>query len=70
MQDLTLSSPSAIVVVRRDRIPWVTGNQLDSAEEITGFPELIAFIRNNYQYKVSFEDLDIYLKRDAVGNSK
>jgi len=70
MQELALIPPSAIVIVHRDQLPWVTGNQLDSAEEIKGFPELIAFIRNSYEYKVSFEDLDIYVKKGTTGNSK
>jgi hypothetical protein len=70
MQELALSPPSAIVVVHRDQIPRVTGNQLDSAEEMKGFPELTAFIRNSYEYKVSFEDLDIYVKKGTFGNIK
>jgi hypothetical protein len=70
MQELALFLPSAIVVVHRDQIPRVTGNQLDSAEEMKGFPELTAFIGNSYEYKVSFEDLDIYVKKCTISNIK
>jgi hypothetical protein len=63
MKELSANPPSAIVVVHHDELSWVTGSNLDSAEELKGFPELSMLLKNNYQYAVSFRDLDLYVQK-------
>jgi len=64
ISELTSSPPSAIVVVHNDQLPHVTGNQLDSAKELESFTELSNFIAEGYTYVKSFEDMDIYIRKN------
>jgi hypothetical protein len=62
MKELSNRPPAAIIVVHKDRLDWVTGSTLDSAEELRRFPELAALLKDGYHYAISFEDLDIYMQ--------
>jgi hypothetical protein len=66
MEELSAKPPSAIVVVHHDELSWVTGSNLDSAEELKGFLELSVLLKNNYQYVISFRDLDLYVKKNIA----
>jgi hypothetical protein len=66
MRDLESSPPEAVVVQHNDVFPMVTGNALDSAQELPGFPELEALLASHYDLVKSIEDFDLYLKKDAA----
>lgn len=61
MADLRKAPPAVLVVEHHDVFPMVTGNNLDSADSLRGFPEMSAFIQDGYQIAESIEDFDIYL---------
>lgn len=63
IEELTRSRPAAFVVEHRDVFPQVTGNRLDSADSLPGFPELNGFLRENYWFVSTIEDFDIYERR-------
>jgi hypothetical protein len=56
MADLAAKPPEFIVVERRDVIPGVTGDTLDSAGSLKGFPELQTLIQRNYKVTFTHED--------------
>jgi hypothetical protein len=64
IEELTASPPAAIVVVRGDRLPWVTGNRLDSRETLRDFPELGALLQRRYRPAKRIDDLTIWLRAD------
>jgi len=64
MAELTAAPPAAIVVVRGDRLPWVTGNRLDSFESLRDFPELSAILQSRYRLAKRIGDLEIRLRND------
>ncbi len=63
--DLVNSAPAAIVVEHGDRFPWVTGDFLDSAEVLQGFPALESLLRQTYEPAGTIERFDLYLLRSA-----
>lgn len=63
VRDLRRSPPAAIVVDTRDSIPWVTGNDRSSAEELETFPELREFLRRRYSRAARIGRFEIYLER-------
>jgi hypothetical protein len=63
MRDLERTPPAAIVVEHRDVFPAVTGNNLDSADSLRGFPQLAALLRDGYWRVDTIEDFDLYLPR-------
>lgn len=63
LEDLAAHPPSAIVVEHHDVFPMVTGNPLDSADTLPGFPELRAFIDTRYALAGTFGDIDVFLER-------
>lgn len=63
MRDLDAGRPAAIVVEHRDVFPMVTGDAIDSADTLRGFPELNGLIASRYALGVSIEDFDVYLER-------
>jgi hypothetical protein len=66
LRDLGAHPPAAIVVQRNDVFGVVTGNNLDSRQELPNFPELRALVDDRYDPVVTIEDFDIYLPRPAV----
>ena len=66
MQELTQSPPSVIVTLKRDAIPHVTGNKLDSAKSLETFPQLDRIIRERYTKVVYAEDLTVYMRNDLI----
>jgi hypothetical protein len=67
IQELTAAPPTAIVVVHRDSLPWVTGNPLDSAAALTTFPELQQLLQEEYRHAWRLGDLQILLRRGWPG---
>ena len=65
INDLDRSRPEAIVVEHSDRLPWVTGNSLDSAAAVQEFPALQALIRDAYEPAGTIRRFDLYLRKDA-----
>jgi hypothetical protein len=63
MDDLSRRPPAAIVVEHHDVFPAVTGNRLDSATELDGFPDLARLLTEGYQRSSQIEPFDIYLRR-------
>ena len=63
LSDLRHTPPAMIVVQHGDRFRWVTGDELDSAQALTEFPELRHLIDTSYQAAGSVEDFDLYEKR-------
>lgn len=63
MGDLAADPPAAIVVEHRDVFPMVTGDAIDSADTLRGFPALGELIAGRYALAVTIEDFDVYLER-------
>lgn len=63
MADLARTPPAAIVVEHRDVFPMVTGDVLDSADTLRGFPALAALLDDRYELAAAVEDFDVYLER-------
>lgn len=61
MRDLAANKPKAIVVERRDVFPMVTGDAIDSADTLKGFPELRDLIADHYEHAATIEDFEIYV---------
>jgi len=64
IEELTASPPAIVVVVREDRLPWVTGNRQDSFESLRDFPELLEMLRSRYRLAKRIDDLEIRLRDD------
>ncbi len=59
LADLRRDPPAAIVVVRNDAIPWVTGVPFDSETALGYFPDLARLIRAEYRPAAEVEDFVI-----------
>jgi hypothetical protein len=66
LRDLRAHPPAAIVVQKNDVFGAVTGNNLDSRDELPNFPELRAIIEDRYDPAPAIEDFDIYYRRAAA----
>jgi hypothetical protein len=66
IEDLNESQPSAIITLKRDRFPYVVGNDLDSEESLATFPQLSHLIDDRYKSVVVAEDLTVYMRKDLV----
>lgn len=60
MQELEARPPAAIVVVREDRFPHVTGNGQDGAQALRGFSELAQLIDRRYTPAARIGDIEIH----------
>ncbi len=60
LKDLSINRPKVIVVQRRDVFPAVTGNERDSHDELSTFPELQSLIDAQYRKVREIEDFEIY----------
>jgi hypothetical protein len=65
MAELSAAPPAAIVVVRGDRLPWVTGDRRDSFEVLRDFPELSELLERRYRRAKQFGDLTIHVRDDG-----
>jgi hypothetical protein len=63
LQELAQSNPAAIVIEHGDRLPWVTGNNLDSAEALGQFPALSQLIKMDYAATGTIGSFSLYLRR-------
>jgi hypothetical protein len=63
MRDLEAGPPAAIVVERRDVFPMVTGDAIDSADTLKGFPALSDLLESRYDLETTIDHFDIYLER-------
>ena len=66
MEELYKTNPSVIVVVRRDALPHVTGNKLDSQSALKTFPRLDRFVRERYRRALVVEDLTVFKRADLL----
>jgi hypothetical protein len=62
LRDLHEHPPAAIVVQRNDVFGVVTGNNLDSRQELPNFRALEALVDEHYAPAVTIEDFEIYLR--------
>jgi hypothetical protein len=60
LKDLSLNRPKIIVVEHWDVFPSVTGNKLDSRDELPNFPELKALIDHQYRKVREIDHFEIY----------
>jgi hypothetical protein len=65
MRELREQPPAAVVVGHHDLLPMVTGDYLDSAHVLDGFPELRSMIELEYQHFARVQDFDVYFARQA-----
>jgi hypothetical protein len=63
--ELSAAPPAAIVVVRGDRLPWVTGDERDSFETLRDFPELSELLERRYRREKRIGDLTIHVRDDG-----
>jgi hypothetical protein len=63
MRELEAGRPAAIVVEHRDVFPMVTGDVVDSADTLRGFPALAELIAARYVLNTTIEDFDVYLEQ-------
>ena len=63
MQELRDDPPAAIVVVKSDSLPYVTGRKADSLTVLAEFPKLEEFLEAGYNPRRRFEDLQVWLRR-------
>ena len=69
MGELRARRPSSIVTSSKDPIYHVTGSRLDSAQSLLEFPELSAFIKDNYRQAAAFHNLTVYTRSRAVNSA-
>jgi len=60
MQDLGNNPPAVIVVQHNDVFPAVTGTQNDSAADLRDFPGLANLLAEDYGYRKSIQEFDLY----------
>ncbi len=60
VRELRKSPPAVFIVVRKDAIPSVSYTHDDSEKFLRVFPELAAFIRENYQHSMAIENFEVY----------
>jgi hypothetical protein len=65
LAELAQQPPAAIVLVRNDRFPHVTGNEQDGEEALRGFPALSRRVQREYVPAARFGDLEIRRRADA-----
>lgn len=68
MEDLRARPPAALVVVHKDRVPHVTGNQQDSQHALLTFPELRELIDREYRFERTIDDMDVYRREGPPGS--
>jgi hypothetical protein len=59
LRELAARPPAAVVVVHGDPLPAVTGDALDSAAALAGFPALARWLDEGYALGARFGDLEI-----------
>jgi hypothetical protein len=62
LRDLAAKPPAAVVVQHGDTFKYVTGDELDSHDALSTFPELGALL-DRYRLAETVADLDIYTSR-------
>ena len=66
LANLAVSPPSVIAVERFDVFEKVTGNTLDSAAVLPGFPELHALVEEQYREVFATNRFVLYARREAA----
>ena len=64
MEDIRRSSPAVVAVEHGDVFSWMTGNNMDSAQALKGFPELNKWM-DNYEIVENIGSYDIYVRRNG-----
>jgi hypothetical protein len=65
MYDLGKSPPRFLVVVRHDKVPFISYKNLDSEQFLETFPELAAFIKRGYGPDLNLESYAVYRRRES-----
>ncbi len=63
MADLKVRPASAIIVSHADPVPYLVGNDDDSAQALEQFPQLKALIASEYDLDAHIGPLDVYVKK-------
>jgi hypothetical protein len=63
MKDLKARPPAAIVVAHGDVLPFLVGNDLDSAQALEGFAPLKQLIASDFQLDMQIGSFDVYVRR-------
>ena len=63
LTDLHNDPPKLVFVQRGDTFPWVTGNALDSAGSVAGFPELAHMLASDYRAHEVLPTFEVYIRR-------
>jgi hypothetical protein len=63
LDDLRRRPPVLVAVQRADRMPEVTGNELDSAGALEEIPELAAWLQDNYYAARAVATFQIFLRK-------
>jgi hypothetical protein len=66
---LDRDAPQVFVVQHGDVFPFLTGNDRDSAEELAAWSELDARLRADYELRITFDYLDLWLRRPASASA-
>ena len=69
VRDLKKSPPPYLIVVRKDAIPSVSYTHDDSETFLKVFPDLAAFIRENYGPSKAIENFDVYRRSRVESDS-
>lgn len=63
LDDLTTQPPAYILLVKNDRLPWVTGSSDDSLSEVKRIEAFSLLLSENYGQEGQIEDFEIYKRR-------
>jgi hypothetical protein len=63
LRELRADPPVLFGVMRHDAIPHASGRRDDSAAQLDQFPALRSFLRQNYRYETTIEDLTLYRRQ-------
>jgi Dolichyl-phosphate-mannose-protein mannosyltransferase len=67
LRDLAARPPSLFLVLQNDPIPWASGRNDDSRQQLAQFPELDSFLRRHYRFERQLEDFSIFRRLGSTG---
>lgn len=65
MDELAAHEPEVLLVMSDDVLPWVSGNERDSRDELEQFPELESLLDARYALRSEIGDFEIYVRARA-----
>jgi len=66
IEELHAAQPAVIVVVKRDGMPHVVGNDLDSEQALATYPALLRLLHDRYRIVGIAQDLSVYMRSDLA----